>query len=209
MQKIRQNTLSQLKKLGLSKHIPLPMLEDNLQIRPKIDVANRINILHLCYALYLRGKESHSFFYQIIQQLQLIPYLTHQEVLCFQKGMITDQNLIDFSWCKESIKMFLGMASIVHENLYEDFTECDFANYYAFIPPEKPQDAFINSIILKVTEQISRYLDFYYCFHWHLKHDTTDKGILPIQRSVIIERRKALEWLTHPDVDWNSICLDT
>lgn len=209
MENLRKITSQKMNEIGLTDLIRLPLLEENLDIRSKTDLISRINILHIFYAIYLRGKESYSFFGNAIQELNIVNHLTNKEKIFLDTGEITSQDIINFSWNKESIKMLLWIGSLINEDFRKTFSECDFSNYYKFIPPEKTNSLFEDNVILREKKQIFEYLDFYYCLHWYCKHFSKHNKFDKLNFSVVLERRKALEWVTHPNFDWDNIPLDT
>lgn len=64
---------------------------------------------------------------------------------------------------------------------------------------------------MRPTSEIMDMLDLYYNYHWAC----VDRRINPetkcgeLDEEVVMERRKALEWLVCKDKDWDSISLDT
>jgi hypothetical protein len=58
-------------------------------------------------------------------------------------------------------------------------------------------------------QDIFSFCDLAYCLHWAIQEASrTNRGVTNIQAYVIIERRRALEWVLYGE-DWDSVSLDT
>lgn len=209
-EQLREKTHLQIKKMGFEQPIPLPFLEKQFSFKSVVEIANRINILHVFYAIYLRGIKSYSYFQDILYENKYDVYLTGKEQLLFETGTISEQDIINFAWGKESAKTLIWMGSLFEEDFFSSFEECDFSKYYHLIPPENSDSNFINSYILRKKIILLQHLDFYYCLHWLCKNypEEIDKANTEISYPVIIERRKAFEWVANSD-DWDHVDLST
>lgn len=60
-------------------------------------------------------------------------------------------------------------------------------------------------------EEILDMLDLYYRYHWACVQHRIDHGKTEfiIDEEIVLERRRALEWLISDEFDWNNIRLDT
>lgn len=209
-EKIRENTFNKLNEIGITYSIPLPLIEEEFCFQSKEEIANRANILHIFYAIYLTEKESYKDFRSLVYQYNLNLYITDKERELLATGNISDQDIINFSWCKEFAKTLIWVGSVINEDMMSTLEECDFSLYYSLIPPERSYDDYMENFHIRERSIIIQHLDFYYCLHWCCKNhiNQIQSAKLPINPSVVIERRKALEWGTHSD-DWDHISLDT
>lgn len=201
MNKIRKNTIKIIERFKLPLNLDLPNVDISIKIKGVNQIANRIDILHLFYAIYSEGIESKDFFKKIIFENNLKVELTNQEKEILEKEL-TSQNLIDFSWYKESIYSLLWCLGIV-QNLYDDLDEINIADLYNLISPEKSREKFISSIQVRTNEELIQAIDVFYNLHWGSKRIKNN-----ILKSVISERRKALEWFCSSE-NWSEINLDT
>jgi hypothetical protein len=207
---VRKKTLDRLRSIGLPGIVPLPLLEPDLSVRKSAEVAQRANVLHMLYAVHLRGKSSARDFYGLMKERGWDLFLTEHERRSLVTGEVSDQDLIDFSWMKESCKVLLWAGTLVDDDLFEDFAECDFSAFYALIPPRRPFDEYLQAFHLRGEEVLVENVDFYYCLHWFFRDPARRRTPLkvPIKQSMVVERRRALEWVTH-DVAWDRVAMDT
>lgn len=215
--KIRKSNLNNIEKLGYNSNINLPLIE-NKEFKKSSEILNRIIILHILYAVYLEGSKSIDFFYNEIRKNNLQGYLSTKEKLFFKTKKISRFDLINFSWYKESIFVLLwSMKQIKDDTSVLKIEEIDMSDFYHLMPPEKDYYSFFE---LEIIDEYKIYelLDYYYLLHWKVKknNDLTfierllkRKNENKINESVILERRKALEWIADANLDWDDISLDT
>ena len=133
-------------------------------------------------------------------------YLSGQEKQSIDSNSLTNQDLIDFSWKKESIFALLFVIKIAKkEDIFDFNDEIDISDYYSEVPPENEFGTFLKGIKTISTVDILSVIDLYYIAH-HLSKNKIVKGL---SSSIIMERRKALEWVINPDIAWDDISLDT
>lgn len=210
---IRRHSQQKAIELHIDTEKNLPFIDD-VKIRKDKDVLNRINILHIFYTISLEGEDSISFFKEIIDQNQWGKYLTEREKKVLHRVKLTQKEQIDFSWYKESIFILLWSIGLVEENMpYTQIDEIDISDYYDIIPPEKPYGLFLNNKLKDVAE-ILKMTDFYYYIHSALRGRKKNifRKIFFDEKynvSVVIERRKALEWLIDYNIEWDDVSLDT
>jgi hypothetical protein len=189
----------------------LPLLETN-KVRNINEVLNRINILHIFYAIYLEGSESIIFFKNLINDNNWNKYLTKKEIFLLNKKKISSNDLIQISWFKESIYVLIWSIGLVkNEDLYNNLDEIDLSNYYNLIPPENEYELFLNNSLLN-EEDFYKLLDYYYLLNWSIKSEKAPfffKSKYNNRLSLVMERRKALEWLCDSSLDFDNIILDT
>lgn len=86
-------------------------------------------------------------------------------------------------------------------------SESDVVKYARHLPPDIDMQRFRNSLTLRPPRELLQQLDVYYNLHWTSKRPTTMTGKL--NKSVIMERRRALEWISDKELDWDNIDLST
>ncbi len=63
---------------------------------------------------------------------------------------------------------------------------------------------------LRSREELFRELDLYYRLHWWTRNSRlTGKDTGAVRLDIIVERRKALEWVMDPACDWDRVDMST
>ncbi len=63
---------------------------------------------------------------------------------------------------------------------------------------------------LRSHEELFRMLDLYYRLHWWTRNaQLTGQDTGEVRLDIIMERRKALEWIMDANCDWDSVELST
>jgi hypothetical protein len=116
------------------------------------------------------------------------------------------QLLVDIAWREEALHALLWTLRLV-DDLPPDQMCPKQPVYEQLAPGLDPGKAREDQRMRPLTE-IAAMLDLYYCLHWHARKaqyhgDVWDYQIAP---GVVLERRRALEWLFQ-DVPWEDVDL--
>lgn len=116
------------------------------------------------------------------------------------------QLLVDVSWREEALHALLWTLGLVDDLAPDQM--CPREPVYEQLAPGLDPAAARGDLTLRPLAQIAAMLDFYYCLHWHARKaqyhgDVWDYEIAP---GVVLERRRALEWL-FADVPWEDVDL--
>jgi hypothetical protein len=210
MNEIRSENIKFLLKKGISIDYDLPLIDAPSRVRSKDEIGLRANILHILYAIFLEGSDSKPFFFNEIRENKWEKYLSRKEKSILVKKGMDKQDIIDFSWKREAILPLLWSCQVVGYKLLFDFdNEFILSKYYSKIPPEKELNLFLRSLELLDTTNIVKCVDLYYLLHSLIRHNKLNKGKDGERLSLVIERRKALEWIIDPNTEWDDISLDT
>lgn len=186
----------------------LPELELIKNLRPKKEIVNRINVLHILYTIGQDGSEAcFNFFRSKLIEENWMMYLSKSEEEIMFKSKLSEYDLLNLSWKKEAMIALMWSIGLPGVNLLE-IKETTVSDYYHLLPPEVTMEKFYESSQLRGINEIIGLLDYYYCFHSSVRNRDKNKKT-SVEQSIIIERRRALEWLTHIELDWDSISLDT
>jgi hypothetical protein len=204
--RIRAATHERMRSVGVSTRPPLPHLEQRLRLRPKAEIAGRANGLHLLYAVYLRGAEAAKWSWTFARDNGWEDHLSTRERTKLAAGSVSEHDIVQYSWRKESCKALLWLGSVVHDDdFHTAVSECDLSDYYSLIPPERPYPAYLADFDLRSGNTAVEALDLYYCLHWLCRNEP---DTLPFLTGVVVERRRALEWALSR-ADWDDVPLDT
>lgn len=206
-----QVVLKRLKEYGIPINLGMPEVNKS-DLRDKVLVAKRINILSIFYAIS-ENPESISFFKKLITDQGMESLLTTREQSVLNKQLLTTQQEIDFSWHKESIYTLAWSLGHIKKLIFPN-QEINISTLYSSIPPEVELKVFISRSEYINHEQIYNEVEFYYRLHWALRHPESWSilnryKMKKLNLSVVIERRKALEWIIGSSVGWDEVSLDT
>lgn len=222
MEEIRKKTCNRLKERGLGCPENLPLLDKEVSLRPVEEIAKRVVVLFSLKAITVHPEDEDGikqFLYKYYNSA-----LSQAERDALKKNRIPDKDIVKFSWCSESLYTLLWACGIISDNyLQYPSHEIDIPKKYLnSLPPENSFSNFLSSINLRDEIHIVAELDFYYNLHWIVKHPdkkntsvwsslfgVREKNNLHLNESVILERRKALEWIVYRDQEWDLISLDT
>jgi len=206
-----------IKSLGIACFENLPMIESSTDVNLKdIDtickraIASLLTIQVACdVASGNDYEESKVFFTDFLNRFDVSECLLEKEKKMFS-GEYTHQDVLDISWTYEAYWSLVWALGLVNDmEIPDNICDCHMAvrlvgdckNYKSFKKQCKPRDI----------EEILDMLDLYYRYHWAV----VDKSINPktsignLNPSVVMERRRGLEWLISQEEDWNDISLDT
>jgi hypothetical protein len=132
MESIRKQNLKEIKQLGYQASENLPFLDEEMKlVRTEMDIANRINILHLAHTTSIEGGKLVSFFYDMANKNDWTQYMTPSELAYFKSGKQSQEQRANYSWNKEAL---LWSARAV-KNL-RNLKQINMATIYPLIPPE-------------------------------------------------------------------------
>lgn len=202
---IRQKSLQIAADLGFPVNESLPLLEDHVHEKSAEEIIRRLLSLHVvaaCAYGFDRIKAS-----TWIHQEGIAESLTLMERIFIEKGT-GDANQfkvqVEAMW---ALAWALGMVTQL------DFSKgCD-SQFVILLPNLKLLE---NSAALRAKtkprsyQQILEKCDLSYCLHWAIRQAEFSNQKLPgkVQPYVIVERRRALEWLVGSE-GWGDFSLDT
>ena len=85
----------------------------------------------------------------------------------------------------------------------------DFVKLLPDLKRNEPGDEFRKKAVLRDPREVVAQCDLAYCLHWGVIHaELSGKRQRAIKSYMIIERRRALEWMVSDD-PWDELSLDT
>lgn len=214
----RKATLKKLNSLGIDHCEGLPLIGDYRLYKSKTQICKRF-IASLFSSLLACDYMQDRDFYktdgkkiteQAIEEFGLKNYLFPDEKKVL--GECDDRVAVNVSWtveCSYSLAWALGLIST--EEMETPCNHPDSHDLFKFVQPFHDFEDFKASCNLRQPSEIMDMLDLYYNYHWacvdNRINSNTNCGEL--NEEVVMERRKALEWLICNDKNWDSISLDT
>lgn len=215
-QKRRQISNEYIKLLGITCYENLPMIEDSSEVKLKdLDAICKRAIacllsIQIVYDIKAgEYEQSKKIISDLLERYGVKDCLNSKEKKLFD-GTYQEQDLIDLDWEYEaywSLIWALGIIGDISDG--SDVCDCDFA--IKLVVESKTYENFKSKCNLRDINEVLDMLDLYYRYHWAV----VDKQINPqtntgaLNSSVVVERRRGLEWLISNEEDWYDISLDT
>ena len=211
---IREQSVRRLRRWKLSDPGSLPLHGDAdfEWVRDAASVADRCHAIAAALALAHRAPVQ--TVRGAIDEYDLEPSLGTRELelLRVLEGEVEvaeqtlQQLLVDISWREEALHALLWVLRLV-DDLPPD-QMCPRQPVYEQLAPGLDPGRARSDVRMRPLSAIAAMLDFYYCLHWHARKaqyhgDVWDHHIAP---SVVLERRRALEWLFQ-DARWEDVDL--
>lgn len=204
---IRKKTLDTLKKHSVPCHPNLPLLDENIKIKSKEDICNRILIDYAIFALANDG--GIKFYSNWLKENNLWELLSDEEKNLFKKKL--DKALKNEAfWRLQTLYTYCWIGKII-DHFDWPGTNVDYHKMFEYIPEEISVESFKNNFQLRDIKDIVQQLDIYYNMHASLLHTelwNDEKKLETYEIGVFIERRLALEWVLS-SLPLEDISLDT
>ena len=209
-EKIRKESKKKVKKLGYIYNPNLPLLEVNeFKIKNIDSIVSRILILEGL------GAVSYGFdrdiTYSWLEKENLVNDMFENEKKFIMENNKESDDILLYKTQIEAAYALCWSISIAHEL---DFGCSCPNNFITLLPNLKEKESsskFREKAHLISKNEIIKALDLAYCLHWAIvearvnnKNNKTN-----VEPYVIIERRRALEWILSYDSDWYDVNLDT
>lgn len=202
---IRERSLSIARKLGYETNVSLPLLDEDVRLRPAHVVVDRTLALHAVVACSYKFDSGKAI--KWLDQESLITSVTPAERAFTEKGegrISTFQSQVEglwaFSWALRVVPAL-------------DFSKACDDSLVRLLPNLKTGESsmrFRQQASLRSLEEIVSACDLAYCLHWAVNQALLDGVPTPgkVPAHVVIERRRALEWVLSEE-EWDAVSLDT
>jgi len=202
---LRNASLSEARRLGYATNPSLPLLDRTLGLRPKDQITLRALALHCVVAASHGFPKGRSL--EWLHREHLTDSLAPKE-RAFLIGGIADA--IQFQVQGECLWVFAWVLGRV-ERL--DFAQPAPGYLVTLYPDLKKSESSVQwreDLSLRSQAEVIAACDLAYCLHWAINQSRIDarKRAGSLKPYVIVERRRALEWLLGP-AEWDDVELDT
>ena len=147
-----------------------------------------------------------------IEAHRLTPHLSDAErvILTKSNAELSEQESIDLYWYIESLWALMWAGGLIPDLPIDQPVGDNMASLAPNLQTNEGTDKFAEAIRLRPYGELFPMLDLYYRAHWYTE-DARINGYATgeISGDVIMERRKALEWLMDRTVDWDDVALNT
>lgn len=213
----RNNSINKLKELSIDYIYALPFTYEASEVKMKSlnEIIGRYiaNIIAIQIAFdRLNGcdmEDSLAFFNNLIDNYGVRYYLNDIEKKNFNNEL-TEQELINLTWQYESLNVLAWVLGF-KEVLEYPSSVCDSQYLMNIIACCTCYDEFKDKCNLINIEDILDELYLEYIYHWAARNKKIDPSTKTncLNLEVVVERRRALEWLFSNEKDWNEILLST
>ncbi|MEH6937531.1 DUF4272 domain-containing protein [Bacillus sp. JJ664] len=207
--KIKDNSETKIIKSGGKVNRDLPIL----------DYAGTRNINELIYRvtimagmIYIAFEAPTKDIKDWIKKQGLYDYVSEWEKSILNKSevYVTSTEKLQLKWYVESLWTLVWILGINNDYNYKEPVGDNLIQMVPDIKKNENFNVLESSIRLKPENEIYEMTDLYYRTHWYVV-DSRLRGMLlnSFNEGLVLERRKALEWVINPSVDWDAVDLST
>jgi hypothetical protein len=123
---------------------------------------------------------------------------------------LTQQEITDLYWYIEALWALLWVGNLIEDLAFDQPIQNYMASLCPALQHNEDGSKFANMMKIRSHDELFRMLDLYYRLHWWTRdaklngYDTGDVSL-----DIIMERRKALEWVLDDSCDWDNVELST
>jgi len=153
-------------------------------------------------------EESINYFKPMLEEFGLIDQLNSKEKRIID-GTYSFQDAVDMDWAYEAYWSLCWCLGLV-DDISDGSEVCDCQKAIRFVSKCKSTEEFINKCNLRNKEEILDMLDLYFRYNWAI-NDTKvnpEATIGDINPSIVIERRRGLEWIVSDEEDWYDLTME-
>ncbi|MFC1884938.1 DUF4272 domain-containing protein [Thermodesulfobacteriota bacterium] len=207
--KIQRENTRALMAMGIPVVDHLPYL-DRSKFRKSEEVSKRCLILSAVLQLHFGAPNE--FIENWLTSNNLISSLSDNEIslLSTKHEELTEQQQTDLYWSIEAIWAFMWSGGKHPSLTFNTGVEDTLASMLPNIESNESAQIFLSNFKLLPKKDIFTQLDFFYRVHWFARNNyLTGVKSEKADLDIIMERRKALEWICNSSLDWDDIPLDT
>lgn len=206
MSQARANSIVLATRLGFSIDPNLPLLEDAKLSRTALEGADRA--LAMFILVSIANGSPPEFGIEWLEREGLSRALTTEEAAWLRTR--SEELRPRFAALEEGLMALMWALSFADDLDFTKYADDSLPTKLPRVRQGQRADGFRARAMLRTDHEILAMTDFAYCLHWaivdaHLRRKSIPVQVVPY---VVIERRRALEWLTSGKT-WDEISLDT
>jgi hypothetical protein len=135
---------------------------------------------------------------------------TERVILSKANSDLTDQEQANLFWNLEALWALAWAGSLIDELPFDQPVGNNLASLSPSLQRNEDGSKFLKRMRLRPHDELFRMLDLYYRLHWWTRNaqlQGQQSGNVSID--IIMERRKALEWVLSAEDDWDNVEMST
>jgi len=188
----------------------LPTLERMENTRSNNELIDRALILNALINIYFEAPIP--IIKGWIEQYGLTPALTEyeQKLLNKENKDLNEQEKINIYWNIEALWALMWAGNLIDDLPIDKHVEDYQAELCPNLQVGEDDSRFRETMRIRPKDEIFKKLDLYFRTHWHTRNGKLNGySTGEMDDSIVLERRKALEWLMDNTLDWDNIPLNT
>lgn len=179
----------------------LPYL-DRTEPRASSEVAERALVLHAMLQIHFGAPID--VIASWIRANQLGPSLSRHERSLLTNESLTEQETINLYWYIEALWAMVWAGQLTEDLAIDQHVVGNLATLLPNLQVNEDDSGFRRRFLLRPFEEIHSMLDLYYRAHWYARDGQLNNySTEPFNLDVIMERRRALEWISDCKLaDW-------
>lgn len=203
--KKRSEKILKTLKVPINKHLPLTENEEEVSLRTKEEIINRIIPLAIVSAKAMEAPLE-----KIVERYNANELFTEEEKKFLMKEHLNQNELIQYSWKLECIWLLLWSVNLISDiDVPADTCNAEYVFETVFLHSKQE---LLDKSSIKPTSDILDSLDFIYRAHWAVREAQINHLEVPssLNEGVVYERHYTLNWLVnYMDQEWEEISTDT
>jgi len=208
-EKIKLVNTKRLQSKGINVIDHLPHL-DSPKFRNPQDIAKRAMILTALFQLHLNAPKEIIKKWIIDNKLENNLFENEQKYLEVNYIELTEQDQAKIYWFIEAVWTLAWVNGLHNKLTLNSGVDDNLADLIPNIAKDESASNFIKNFKTRKEKEVFEMLDKLYRAHWFARNNNL-KGIAndKVNLDIIIERRKALEFVCYDQDNWNEIELNT
>jgi hypothetical protein len=123
---------------------------------------------------------------------------------------LTEQEKINIFWFNEDLWALMWAGNLINDLPIDKCVEDRMVKLCPNLENGENDSKFRGEIEIKSKDELYKELDLYYRAHWYTEDGRINNYPTGnISGDIIMERRKALEWINDNTLDWDNISMGT
>lgn len=206
MRAVRNESTRVARELGYGVNSELPLLDLTNVVRSSDEVVDRALVLYCVVAVANKSRSEVALAW--LRQERLVDQLTAKE-----RRWMEQQNEGDratYLAQEEALWTLMWALGFVDRLDFSEYCQPTLAGMFPRVRDGGRSTLFRSKATLRLSNEIVSAADLAYCLHWSIRNAALQSQAQAgkIEPYVLIERRRALEWLLSTDA-WDDVSLDT
>lgn len=207
---VKRNSEAVIRRVGGDICDWLPILDPEATARELGAVVRRALILNAMLQIYFKAPIAVIKDWIVRNGLADDLSESEREILDKEDGDLTEQERKNLYWYVEALWTLVWVGQLVDELPFDEGVGEVPASLCPALQRNEDGSKLSKKMRLRSREELFRMLDLYYRLHWWTRNSQlTGKDTGVVRLDIIMERRKALEWVMDPGSDWDNVEMGT